>query len=142
MQNTCAAFLAILTLTLVGHAYAADPVTIATCPAKDKIEQLPMTGGGYSYKAEGPAGGFWTGENETATEDYWQAVTFTGATYKDSTKAVICDYEGPGYAGIRLALKAFQDWQAAQGTDWNGSSCENSILNQCAFAYSTLVPTQ
>ncbi|NWB94286.1 DUF3757 domain-containing protein [Pseudomonas gingeri] len=142
MQKTLAASLAILTLALMGHAYGQDPVTIATCPAKDTITQEQMSDGGYSYKASGPAGGTWTGENEAATADYLQAVTFTSATYKDSTKAVICDYEGSGDAGIRLVLKAFQNWQAAQGTDWNGSSCENSVVNQCAFAYSTLAPAQ
>ncbi|WP_017903085.1 DUF3757 domain-containing protein [Pseudomonas asplenii] len=138
MRNRLANRLALLTLALASQAYAADPVQTATCPAREQISQSEMAGGGFSYQASGPGGSSWTGENEEAKGDYLQQVAFISATYKESTKAVICDYEGPGDAGIRLVLKAFEGWQPGQGTDWPGNTCQNSVVGQCAFAYSKL----
>ncbi|WP_223485496.1 DUF3757 domain-containing protein [Pseudomonas sp. A-RE-19] len=124
---------------LMGNAYAAT----ATCPSIDKISQKPMAGGGFEYFAQGPTGSTqkWTGENQQAQESYLKDSTFTDANYKESTKAVICTYEGEGDAGVRVVLKEFNDFKPATNS-WNAEFCKNADITKCQFKYSTLTEPQ
>ncbi|UII71109.1 DUF3757 domain-containing protein [Pseudomonas sp. HN11] len=116
-------------LALMGNAYAAT----ATCPPISTITQTEMSGGGYSYSATGPSGLTWTGENPQGQSNYLDDSKFTDAYYKSETKAVICSYEGPGDAGVRVALKPVENWAPAPGTQWNGNSCKDSDISKCSF---------
>ncbi|MDO7896438.1 DUF3757 domain-containing protein [Pseudomonas citrulli] len=114
-----------------GYVYA----DIATCPHIATIKQVPLQGGGFSYSAPGPDQRTWEGENEYADESYLATVHFTNAGYNASKQSVICSYEGEGDAGIRLALKPFNQWGPAPGTAWQGETCTAADISQCSFSY-------
>ncbi|KPA97211.1 MULTISPECIES: DUF3757 domain-containing protein [Pseudomonas] len=139
MQNRLATSLAVLTLALAGQAWAETPVLTATCPRAGDINQHPGSEG-YTYDAKGPGGSQWTGENPETGIEY--KVAFVSASYKASTQAVICDYEGDGDAGIRLTLKAVQDWKPSPDTDWKDGFCKSGETSRCGFSYSALITTQ
>ncbi|MCQ6257540.1 DUF3757 domain-containing protein [Pseudomonas sp. Q11] len=107
---------------------------IATCPHVATIKQQALDSG-FSYSAPGPEQRMWTGENEYADENYLTKVHFTDARFNTNSQAVICSYEGEGDAGVRLALKPFNQWKAAAGTAWQGETCKASDISKCSFEY-------
>lgn len=139
MQNRLATSLAALTLALAGQAYAENPVMTATCPQAGDINQHSGSEG-YIYDAQGPGGSQWLGENPETETAY--KVVFISASYKASTQAVICDYEGDGDAAIRLTLKAVQDWKPSQDTDWKDGFCKSGQTSRCGFSYSAVTTAQ
>ena len=114
-----------------GYVYA----NIATCPHVATIKQQALQDSGFSYSAPGPEQRMWTGENEYAKESYLTAVHFNDARFKADGQAVICSYEGEGYAGIRLSLKPVNQWKPAPGTVWQGETCTASDISKCSFEY-------
>ncbi|MFJ4193228.1 hypothetical protein [Pseudomonas sp. NPDC089534] len=121
---------------LAGNALAAT----ATCPPIQAIKQAPMDGGGFAYQSPGPTGSGqqWNGDNEEAKENFLADSRFTDASYKASTNAVICSYEGAGDAGLRVVLKKVNGFAAAAGTAWNGEACAGQDTAKCAFNYSSV----
>jgi hypothetical protein len=121
----------LFTMALMGNAYA----DTATCPPISTIKQTALSGGGFSYSAPGPNQRSWTGENQEAKEDYLES-KYTDALYKESTKAVVCSYEGEGPRGVRVALRDFKDWKPALNTAWDKDYfCKNSDISKCSFEY-------
>ncbi|WP_300629502.1 DUF3757 domain-containing protein [Pseudomonas sp.] len=122
---------ALAMFALMGNAYA----DTATCAPISTIKQTEMSGGGYSYSAPGPNGLTWTGENPQAQSHYLDESKFTDANYKSATQAVICSYEGPGDAGVRVTLKPVNNWAAAPGTVWKGTFCADHDISKCSFTF-------
>ncbi|NVZ62242.1 DUF3757 domain-containing protein [Pseudomonas gingeri] len=114
-----------------GNVYA----DIATCPHIATIRQYPLEEAGFRYEAPGPESRTWTGENEYADESYLAAVHFANAKLNTDTQAVICSYEGEGDAGVRVALKPFNQLKPAPGTAWQGQDCTNPDISRCSFEY-------
>ncbi|MGY2182025.1 DUF3757 domain-containing protein [Pseudomonas agarici] len=132
MQGKIKVGLGLMVIALfTGNAYA----DTATCPHTATIKEQPLKDGGFSYSAPGPEGRMWTGENEYAAKSYLGEVNFTNAKFNTDSQAVICSYEGDGEAGIRLALKPFNQWKAANGTAWQKQDCADSDISKCSFEY-------
>lgn len=113
--------------------YAADEI----CPAVSDITATPMSHGyGFEYQARSIRGG-WTGENPGASEPYLDKVQFASAAIGlriydgKPVHFVACDYEGEGWAGIRMSQR-FPVAATPVGAGWKGNFC-NVGLDQCAF---------
>lgn len=133
---------------LCGSAIAAT----TECPSAKNITQEALPSGGYSYKAPGPDGHEWVGENPEGQQGDLKTFVFTAAAYRakssqGNTDVVSCDFEGAAQdAFARMTLYSFRDWKAAPGTAWQETSpapdrvesCGSKDQKACAFEYSKL----
>lgn len=141
---------------LCANAFAAT----AECPSAADITQEKLPQGGYSYKADGPDGHKWVGENPEGQESDLATFVFTAAAYRakssqGNTDVVSCDFEGTAQdAFARMTLYSFRDWAPVSKKDDNGNetskwqqqspppntvySCNSKQQGECAFEYSKL----
>ncbi|KPC23625.1 Transmembrane protein [Pseudomonas syringae pv. cilantro] len=119
----------VIMAALMGNAYAA----INGCPAVTEITQSPE-GNGYLYKAAGPGGQAWGGENPMTDEVDLEKLKFTVAAVRSNAKGeyfVACDYEGLKKDGVRLIFKT-QAVPNTSGAGWK-NECKADDPKLCAF---------
>lgn len=127
------AVLVITLMALTGNIYAAT----GACPPTNAIKEAFKTtarGEVVVYKASGPDGRQWTGENPMSEQKELHQVEFEkAAIHSDNAQPVIaCHYLDQNHEPVSMTLKTRVNAKPV-GSAWAGNECKATNPALCTF---------